>query len=770
MRSLVKSFSLIIALFLLLSLIGCTASPEPAATTDPPIDGKAVYDSAATGLLEENDLRLHTISTRQFTVGKETFSLSEDLILTIQHGDNQALTALAEITTDYGVQKTAYRQLYHQGTMYTDIAENRFSSPMTGDAFLARYAPAALLSSSLYTDCTAVRKDNVIEITFSGATAAESWLDTQGLQLISATGFAQVENERLLSTAYTAQYILGNAIWKVTVTQTVQPDHREPITPPADTAAYRPMTYADAPVLTEQAFGLMLQATSVTSVTQEQLYCQAAAFQKNTQTYLNTFGPADSPMAQVEQAVSQQHFSAGGNTVTEQLLETFKDGKYTAISNGADPKPDDTVTAAVMREYCLNTLTENLLQLDYLTDATCTDLGNILLLEFTCDPSLSEAYRKELTYELFQDETYLDKLSSAYKTTDAGYYLAVDRYTGLPTALGIRYAGKHTINGTEYVLSMQTDQSIDLASQSAYKTLTGSIPGPEGQTSSPTPLFYRVTGLNGQRLWLLGTIHAGDDRTGNLPAEILQALLSADALAVECDTAAFTNALKNDPALQQQAAKAYYDTSLTAQKTIPEELYKRALAWMKATGSFSASTQSLRPAFWNQSIEQFYLRWSGGLSADKGVESRLLDIAHKQNIPVREVESALSQLQMLGGWSKELQLLLLENTLNKGPQSYAEGVEKLYELWCRGDADSLIKALRQDTASMTDAQKKIYAEYTKTMETDRNAHMLKVAKDYLKSGDTVFFVVGLLHLLGEDGLVAGLRSAGYTVEQVIYLP
>ena len=44
--------------------------------------------------------------------------------------------------------------------------------------------------------------------------------------------------------------------------------------------------------------------------------------------------------------------------------------------------------------------------------------------------------------------------------------------------------------------------------------------------------------------------------------------------------------------------------------------------------------------------------------------------------------------------------------------------------------------------------------------------MLAVAEEYLTSGKTVFYAVGLAHLLTDDGLVNTLRNAGYTVERV----
>ena len=45
--------------------------------------------------------------------------------------------------------------------------------------------------------------------------------------------------------------------------------------------------------------------------------------------------------------------------------------------------------------------------------------------------------------------------------------------------------------------------------------------------------------------------------------------------------------------------------------------------------------------------------------------------------------------------------------------------------------------------------------------------MLEVAISYLESGETVFYAVGLAHLLNNhNGLVDTLREAGYTVELV----
>ena len=50
----------------------------------------------------------------------------------------------------------------------------------------------------------------------------------------------------------------------------------------------------------------------------------------------------------------------------------------------------------------------------------------------------------------------------------------------------------------------------------------------------------------------------------------------------------------------------------------------------------------------------------------------------------------------------------------------------------------------------------------------RNVGMINEATELLKSGRKVFYVVGLAHMIGDDGIVAGLKALGYKVELVEY--
>jgi uncharacterized protein YbaP (TraB family) len=122
---------------------------------------------------------------------------------------------------------------------------------------------------------------------------------------------------------------------------------------------------------------------------------------------------------------------------------------------------------------------------------------------------------------------------------------------------------------------------------------------------------------------------------------------------------------------------------------------------------------------------------------------------------------------MLAGYSDRVQEMLLAQTVSTTRNETLAAAEELYELWCQGDEAKL----RARMAAMTEEERAevdpddlaIYDEYHQAMEVERNAHMLEVAQGYLEGDQTVFFAVGLAHLLGEGGLVDALRAAGYEV-------
>jgi uncharacterized protein YbaP (TraB family) len=201
-----------------------------------------------------------------------------------------------------------------------------------------------------------------------------------------------------------------------------------------------------------------------------------------------------------------------------------------------------------------------------------------------------------------------------------------------------------------------------------------------------------------------------------------------------------------------------------------------ALKYLKATGNHNMNSQYMKVFFWYNMIDNYYLQQGYQLTGDQGVEERLTKFAADNNIPLWEVESSLFQIGMMSGFSEELTVWMLEDIPEYTGKDSWEGTMDLFELWCSGDEAALRERISCDV-DLTDATeeelaeyesyKHLLEEYNDSMSHDRNEGMLEVAIQYLESGETIFYAVGLAHLLDEtNGLVDALRAAGYTVELV----
>ena len=80
-----------------------------------------------------------------------------------------------------------------------------------------------------------------------------------------------------------------------------------------------------------------------------------------------------------------------------------------------------------------------------------------------------------------------------------------------------------------------------------------------------------------------------------------------------------------------------------------------------------------------------------------------------------------------------------------------EGMEGINEL----EAAEIPEELRAD-----------YEAYNTALEGKRNIGMAKRAKEFLKNGDNLFYMVGFAHFCGEGSVIDLLEKDGYTVERL----
>lgn len=570
----------------------------------------------------------------------------------------------------------------------------------------------------------------------------------------------------MAKTVYTIGYTHGSATVSVEITAEAEVYSGAAVEAPQNIYQYNKIEAIEAPRLFDTALLYIYASEAASSTINQTLFCQAAGYTRTEQTQMHYTGVGVNHQSSVTQNVTAIDNTGAVETYT--ATEEFRDGQYTRADNGGAATPDASVNANAMLTYLQGYCSDNIPALNYIASAKLENVSGLYRLELELSPKWSKYMSQNICYQLFQDADFLDNLATDNETTAAKHYMFLDPFTGFPLSVGTTYAATHTIEGQKYLLAQEITQSYQLANVSTYVELTGELPEETAPAQQATPLLYKVTGSEGQEMYLMGTIHVGDAKTGFLPQEVYDAFNASDALAVEADILTFEDKIASDPQLAAQIAAAYANTSgTTMQELLGEELYATALKLLQASGNYTSNMEAMKPFVWESTISSFYLTM-GRLRSELGMDMRLLKLANEQNKKVLEVESALFQYEMLAGFSPELQKLQLEDTLTCNVTEYCNDAQELYDLWCAGDEAALREMLNEDPGTMTEDEQALYQEYTDAMIIDRNKGMLNVAISYLEGEQTVFYAVGLAHLLQENGLVDTLREAGYTVEQVIY--
>lgn len=301
----------------------------------------------------------------------------------------------------------------------------------------------------------------------------------------------------------------------------------------------------------------------------------------------------------------------------------------------------------------------------------------------------------------------------------------------------------------------------------APDTTASAAPAPPAETADVHPMLFRVTGTAGQEGYLFGTIHVGDERIDTVLRKLAPFVDGCGALAVEFDVVAY----EKDLSAQMSAMTMFMlKDGTTVSDHMPAETYEKASALLREAGLYPNLMKSYDLAMWSQLVEQAALMTRTDYDLEIGMDRSLIQHCYEKGIEVRDVESADYQYGLLAGFSDEVNLLMIESTLDS-LDTYSESIDELYTAWLSGDYDRIVAVLNEESGEddeLTEEQTALLEDYYDKMLTQRNLGMRDKAVQWLEAGDKVFFAVGAAHLVDEGGLIELLREAGYTVEQVSY--
>ena len=581
-----KLIAMLLCITMVFSLVACTQEPaEPSAAE--------VYTAAADALNALTDVTLELVIDTMTMVGGDEFTEKSTQTLTYQGiGTDEAIISMDE-TLEFALHLPAdeededqeeeepleYSEIWYKDTVYAAEGDNYKCSGQV-ESIESRYAPVVLLDAALYSTVTSETSETGTKISFANATAAEAWALPQDATLVEASGNAFIDPEgKLTEMHYEITYDYGSTQVKKTVDSKPLATAEAVTAPEADD--YAPLTHVDALRTLITSCSYLGQMDTISVINSETVISEAAAFVQSQSNQASLHGRKKDTIANIATTISQTSY-ANNKTEAYTLEENYQNGKLTATVNDGLPSTS-SVEWREVRDYISTLIFSGMLNTDYWQDVTSTDLGSLYYLEFTLNENFGNTTQNGICNNLWQDPSFLMSYATDYKNTDLNGYLSVDKYTGIPTAAGFYYKGVHTIEKQDFALSMQLDTTLSAPDFSAYKEITGKMPNEAEPENKATPLFYKVTGADGQEMWLLGTIHVGDNRTAYLPQEIQDAFKASDALAIECNTQSFEEQVETDKKLQEKVSKLYFysDGKEHLKTDLGEEAYEKALKLLK---------------------------------------------------------------------------------------------------------------------------------------------------------------------------------------------
>ena len=277
-----------------------------------------------------------------------------------------------------------------------------------------------------------------------------------------------------------------------------------------------------------------------------------------------------------------------------------------------------------------------------------------------------------------------------------------------------------------------------------------------------TPLFYKISDKNNTTIYLLGSIHAADDNIYPLNDTIMNSFNDSDYLAVEVDTLSLQN---NFDLSLKLAEKMMYNDSTTIKNHIGDELYNKMVNFFKEKKSYSSLYDNYKPIFFESLFENLIIN-DAMLKSESGIDMYFLSLASENNKKILEVESAEFQYNLLLNTPLELDKIMIEEYIDNYDLNVSQ-MKDLYELWKKGDKEQLENILiNSESQNVTEEEKKLMENYNKSLIIDRNYGMANVLENYFEKKQNVFCVVGLGHVIGNEGIINLLQKRGYDVVQL----
>lgn len=273
-------------------------------------------------------------------------------------------------------------------------------------------------------------------------------------------------------------------------------------------------------------------------------------------------------------------------------------------------------------------------------------------------------------------------------------------------------------------------------------------------TASATSSVWQVTDVkNGNNsIYLGGTVHVLTADDYPLPVEFDRAYALADVVVLETDMAKL-----DSPAFQQtMLSQLSYPKGQDVTQDLSPETYKLLAEFCESRGIGMQVINNFKPSMISLMLTMVELQRFNFTGI--GVDKHFYNKAIHDGKTLGQLETAEEQLTFIAGLGKGKEDEYIRYTL-EDIKTLPTFMTEMKGAWRNGETQALVELA---ITPLVDEFPDIY----QSLLVQRNNNWLPQIKAMLRNQKTELVLVGALHLVGKDGLLQQLESAGYKVKQL----
>lgn len=257
--------------------------------------------------------------------------------------------------------------------------------------------------------------------------------------------------------------------------------------------------------------------------------------------------------------------------------------------------------------------------------------------------------------------------------------------------------------------------------------------------------------LNTSVTYLGGTCHVLREADYPLPEEFEKAYEDSDIIVFETEI----GELNSIGTQEMIVRKGIYNDGLSLDKVLSHKTYDILRRYCESLGIPVSSLNKLKPSLVVLTLLGLELQKMG--VDQTGVDSYFHHKATMEGKKVEGLESVKEQIEFVLSMGRDNEDDFIEHSI-KDLKKTRGIINELITAWKQGDEDKLYEVF---VAQM----KKDYPDLYETLLAGRNREWLPEIERYLQTPQKEFILVGVGHLVGEDGIIEHLRRRGYKINK-----